>query len=292
MPDQRGLIVVIGGTGRQGGAAARELLSRGWPVRALVRDPGSSAAQDLRQRGAEPVQGDLDDAASVRAAMAGAYGVFCVLTFMSPAGLDGEVRQGRTVAEAAADVGVSHLVYTSVDGAERNSGVPHFESKWAVEQYLAELDVPATVLRPTFFMDNFAAQPPQLVDGSIVVRLALHPDTRLQMIATTDIGVFAADAFDHPEDYLGVAVPLAGDELTGTQLAQTFQDATGIPARYEEQPIGEIRAFSEDLAVMFEWIHKAGYDQADIRRLRERHPGLRSLHGWLRETGWRPAAGA
>jgi uncharacterized protein YbjT (DUF2867 family) len=289
MRDQRGLIVVIGGTGRQGGAAARELLSRGWPVRALVRDPDKPAAQDLRRRGAELVEGDLNDAESVRAAMAGAYGAFSMGTFTSPTGLDGEVRQGRTVAEAAADAGVSHLVYTSVDGAERNSGVPHFESKRAVEQYLAELDVPATVLRPTFFMDNFAAQPPQLVDGSILVRLALHPDTKLQMIATADIGVFAADAFDHPEDYLGVALPLAGDELTGTQLAQTFQDATGIPARYEEQPIEEIRAFSDDLAVMFEWIHKAGYDQADIRRLRERHPGLRSLHSWLREIGWRPA---
>jgi uncharacterized protein YbjT (DUF2867 family) len=255
----------------------------------LVRDPDKPAAQDLRRRGAELVEGDLDDAESVRAAMAGAYGAFNMGTFTSPTGLDGEVRQGRTVAAAAADAGVSHLVYTSVDGAERNSGVPHFESKWAVEQYLAELDVPATVLRPTFFMDNFAAQPPQLVDGSILVRLALHPDTKLQMIATADIGVFAADAFDHPEDYLGVALPLAGDELTGTQLAQTFQDATGIPARYEEQPIEEIRAFSDDLAVMFEWIHKAGYDQADIRRLRERHPGLRSLHSWLREIGWRPA---
>ncbi|MGH4014096.1 MAG: NmrA/HSCARG family protein [Pseudonocardiaceae bacterium] len=291
MPDRRGGIVVIGGTGRQGGAVARQLLQRGWSVRALVRDPDKPAARALQEQGAILVPGDLDDVESVRAAVAGAYGVFTVHTFMTPTGLAGEVRHGKAVAQAAKDAGVAQVVYTSVDGAERDSGVPHFESKWVIEQHLQALGVPTTVLRPTFFMDNFAAQPPQLVDGALLVRFALHPQTRLQMIATADIGVFAADAFDHPEDYIGQAVALAGDELTGPQIAQAFQEVTDLPARFEEQPLDEIRAFSEDHAVMFEWIHKAGYDQADIAQLRERNPKLKSLRGWL-QASWQTAVPA
>lgn len=244
MSDRQGPIVVIGGTGRQGGAAARELLSRGWPVRALVRDPDKPAARELERHGAVLVRGDLDDAVSVRAAMTGAHGVFGVHTFMTAAGMEGEVRHGRTVAEAARDAAIAHVVYSSVDGAERDSGVPHFDSKWRIEQYYRELGVPLTVLRPTFFMDNFAAQPPRLVDGTVLVRLALHPDVRLQMIATADIGFFAATAFDSPREYLGTAVALAGEELTGPQIAASFEEATGYRARYEEQPIEEIRAFA------------------------------------------------
>jgi uncharacterized protein YbjT (DUF2867 family) len=292
MLDRRGGVVVIGGTGRQGGAVARELLQRGWAVRALVRDVDKPAARALQEQGATLVQGDLDDIASVRAALADAYGVYSVQTPLTPVGIEGEVRQGKTVAEAAKNVGVAHVVYSSVDGAERNSGVPFFEGKWAIEQHLRMLELPTTVLRPTAFMDNFATNRPQLLDGKILVRSAWHPDTRVQMIATTDIGVFAAEAFERPEDYIGQAVALAGDELTGPQIAEAFQEVTGTPARFEEQPIEEIRAFSNDLAMMFEWIDNNGHDNADITALRKRHPELRTLRSWLKETSWRPAVHA
>jgi uncharacterized protein YbjT (DUF2867 family) len=289
MLDRRGGVVVIGGTGRQGGAVARRLLQRGWAVRALVRDVDKPAARALQEQGAVLVQGDLDDIASVRGAMAGAYGVFSMQTFMTPAGLKGEVRQGKAVGEAAKDAGVEHVVYTSVDGAERNSRVPHFESKWLIEQHLRTLELPTTVLRPTSFMDNFAMQGPQLFDGTLLVRMALHPDTRLQMIATADIGVFAADAFERPDEYIGQAVALAGDELTGPQIADAFAQITGTRTRFEEQPVAEIRAFSDDLSIMFEWINNVGYDRADIPTLRKRHPQLQTLRSWLRETSWQPA---
>lgn len=170
-------ILVIGATGQQGGAVARELLSRGRAVWAFTHSPNSPAAQALAERGARLVQGDLDDPASIRAPMSGAAAVFSVQTHLTPAGVEGEVRQGKAVAEAARQAGITQLVYSSVDGAERQSGIPHFESRWEVEQHLRALGVPTTVLRPTMFMDNFATvQRPQTLDRQLLVRLALSPD--------------------------------------------------------------------------------------------------------------------
>lgn len=293
MTSQDGPILVIGATGRQGGAVARELLSRGRDVHALTRTSDTPAARQLADHGAIVIQGDLDDPASIRRAMSGVHGVFSVQTHVAPAAVDDEVRQGIAVAEAAKDVDVAHVVYTSVDGAERDSGVPHFDSKWRIERRLQALEVPTTVLRPTGLMENFAAHSrPEVVAGTLIVRLALRPDAPLQMVACADIGVFAADAFERPQDYIGEAVALAGDELTGPQIAATFQAVTAIPARYEEHPLAQLRAFSEDLALMWEWIGRFGYDAADIPALRERHPRLRTLADWLMQTGWRAAVAA
>lgn len=293
MTQPDGVILVTGATGQQGGAVTRALLARGRPVRALVRDPGTPAARQLARDGVQLFRGDMADRASLVRAMAGAEGVFSVQTFMSPAGLGGEVRQGKAVALAAAQAKVPHLVYTSVGGAERASGIPHFETKWAIERYLRALGVPATVLRPTFFMDNFAQNGPQLTDGKLLVRLALNPGKPVQLIATKDIGIFAADAFDRPADHIGQAIELAGDELTGPQIAAAFEEVTGFAAQFAEQPLDEVAAsehipFSHEIALMFEWFQQAGY-QADIPRLRAQHPGLATFRGWLRETGWQPA---
>ncbi|WP_435873333.1 NmrA family NAD(P)-binding protein [Nocardiopsis protaetiae] len=149
-------VLVTGATGGQGGAVARALLERGWAVRALVRAPDTPAARALAALGAEPVVGDLDDPASLRAAARGAHGVFsvqpCDLADPDPAT---EVRRGRAVADAAAAVGVAHLVYSSAAAAGRGSGVAHFESKEGIEAYVESAGVPATVLRPVYFMENW-----------------------------------------------------------------------------------------------------------------------------------------
>nr|5F5N_A Chain A, Monooxygenase [Micromonospora okii]5F5N_B Chain B, Monooxygenase [Micromonospora okii] len=284
-------ILVTGATGTQGGATVRALLARGRPVRALVRDPGTDAARALAAAGVSLVTGDLNDQASLRAAMADVHGVFSVQTFMTPGGLGAELRQGRAVADAAAATGVRHVVYSSVGGADRASGVPHFETKWTIERHLRSLGVPTTVLRPTFFMDNFAAWGPQAVDGTLVVRLPLKPQTRVQLIAAEDIGVFAATAFDDPDTYVGAALELAGDELTGPELAARFGELAGMPARFEERSLDEAAAdpwipYSHEIAVMFEWFQTDGY-AADIAALRARHPGLRTFADWLRAIGWR-----
>lgn len=288
------MFLVTGATGLQGGATARALLARGRQVRALVRDTRASAAAALAEAGAELVRGDLYDPASLRAAMAGARGVFSVQTFMTPAGIGGEVRQGRAVAEAAAETGVEHVVYSSVGGAERASGVPHFESKYSIERYLRTLGVPTTVLRPTFFMDNFASHGPSLENNELVVRLALKPGTPVQLIATADIGEFAAQAFDDPDRWAGTELEIAGDELTADGIAAAFAAARGLPARFEQLPLDAVATnphipFSHEIAVMFEWLQEHGY-AADIPALRERHPGLRTFATWLTEVQPSPVA--
>ncbi|MDQ3738337.1 MAG: NmrA/HSCARG family protein [Actinomycetota bacterium] len=284
-----GPILVMGATGRQGGATARELLKRGHQVHAFTRSLDTPAAQQLAADGASLVHGDLDDPDTVRQAMQDVAAVFSVQAITS--GLDVEARQALTAVDAAHAAGVGHVVYSSVDGAERSSGVPHFESKWQVEQRLHELGIPTTVLRPVFFIDNFADHvAPQQVDGELVVRLALREDKPLQMIATADIGVFAADAIEQRDTHVGISIALAGDELTGSQIAAALQEASGMQTRFETQPIDEVRAFSSDMALMFEWINDLGYDHADIPALRRQHPGLRTLRDWLSESDWRPAA--
>lgn len=286
-------IVVTGATGQQGGATARALLGRGWQVRALVRDPASAAARALANAGATLVEADFDAPASLRTAMIGAHGVFSVQTFMNESGIGGEVRHGRAVAEAAVAAGVAHVVYSSVGGADRASGVPHFESKWAIERYLRQLRVPTTVLRPTFFMDNFAAHWPVVEDSTVVVRLAVTPTTRMQLIAVRDIGAIAADAFEHPAEYLGRSLELAGDELTGPEIAGVFGRVAGLPARFEETPLAEVAAnqyipYRHEIALMFEWFQISGY-QADIAALRRRHQGLLTFGDWLGQASWKPA---
>jgi uncharacterized protein YbjT (DUF2867 family) len=282
-----GTILVFGGTGKQGGATARELLRRGRTVRALVRDPQSAGAQALADAGAVLVRGDLNDEASLRAAMDGVSGVFSVQTFRTPGGPDAEERQGKAVADAAADAGVAHFVYSSVGGAERDSGVPHFESKRNIEQHIEKLGLPATILRPVMFCDVFHDIGPRLVDGQLVLGLWLRPEVSVQCIATADIGAFAADALCDPDAWIGRQVEIAGDELTGPQMAAAFERVTGQPVRYQPLPIEKLRAVREDLAAMFDWLDREGY-RADLPALRRHRPNLITLETWL-TTEWAAA---
>ncbi|WP_411084661.1 NmrA/HSCARG family protein [Streptomyces sp. cmx-18-6] len=269
MTDQK-IILVLGGTGNQGGAAARELLSRGWSVRALVRDPDKPEAQALKGLGAVLVRGDLEDVASLRAAAEGIHGVFSVQALAyEPETLAAEVRHGKAVADVAKEAGVTHFVYSSVGGAERETGIDHFESKAEIERHIKALGLPATILRPVFFMNNllhFAD-----VEGERVMSLPVKPDKPMQFIASDDIGVFAADAFDRPAEFIGREIELAGDEITFPQVAEVYERITGTPSRLEPLPIEER---------MFEWFAEEGY-QADIPALRELHPGLLTFEQFL-----------
>ncbi|MEU0360287.1 NmrA/HSCARG family protein [Streptomyces cyaneofuscatus] len=269
MTDQK-IILVLGGTGNQGGATARELLSRGWSVRALVRDPDKPEAQALKELGAALVRGDLEDVASLRAAAEGVYGIFSVQALAyEPETLAAEVRHGKAIADVAKEAGVTHFVYSSVGGAERETGIDHFESKAEIERHIKALGLPATILRPVFFMNNllhFAD-----VEGERVMSLPVKPDKPMQFIASDDIGVFAADAFDRPAEFIGREIELAGDEITFPQVAEVYERITGTPSRLEATPIEER---------MFEWFAEEGY-QADIPALRELHPGLLTFEQFL-----------
>ena len=277
-------IVVSGATGQQGGAVARHLLAGDWPVRALSRDPAGAAAQTFAGSVAEVVKADLDDRASIEAALAGVHGVFSVQTpFVG--GVDAEVAQGVALAEAAEAASVAHFVYSSVGCAHRATGVPHFDSKWRIEQRIGELGLSATILRPSFFMDNFLMPDSRNGIESGTLSQGVAPDKPLQMIAVDDIGAFAALAFGQPEAFAGRAIDISGDELTGPQMAEAFAKATGRPVVYAQAPIEQYRAFSTDFALMIEWFNAHGYE-ADIPALRKLHPGLRSFEAWIGETGW------
>jgi len=192
-------ILVTGATGQQGGAVTRHLLAGGWRLRALIRDPEKPAARALAENRVELVQGDLTDRASLHRALKGVYGVFSVQNFWLPdVGAEGEVRQGKNIADAASAAGVQHIVYTSVGAAHRGMGQAHFASKWEIEQHFRALGLPATILRPVSFMENYNWSRPQILNGTFSSR-GLRPDKGMQLIAVDDIGAFTALAFANPQ---------------------------------------------------------------------------------------------
>lgn len=154
--DGRRVVLVTGATGKQGGAAARHLLAAGFGVRALTRDPEGPKARALADGGAEVVGGDLDAPDSLGRALEGVYGVFSVQNPFEH-GTGGEVRQGIALADAAMATGVKHFVYSSVASAHRRTGIPHFDSKFEVEEHLRRTGLAHTILRPTYFMENWDA---------------------------------------------------------------------------------------------------------------------------------------
>ena len=191
------LVLVTGGTGKQGGATVAALLpANKTRIRVLTRDPKSPKAQRLAQQGVELASGDLDDPAAVQAALQGVSAAFSVQTFEGKGGPEAEERQGNAFAEAVKAAGGVHLVYSSVDGAERTSGVPHFESKWRIEQHIARLGLPATILRPVAFMENFATSGFPLAMFFGMIKATMGATRKLQLVAVSDIGWFAARALE------------------------------------------------------------------------------------------------
>lgn len=284
-------ILVTGATGQQGGAVARHLLKQpGYAVRALTRDSSKRDAQSLARAGAEIFQGDLDDPASVRRALDGAWGVFSVQNFMET-GYDGEIRQGKLLADAAKAAGVRHFVYSSVVSADRKTGLPHFESKWQIEQHIHQCGLPYSVLRPAFFMQNwygFLRDP--ILNGTLP--LPLDPQTSLQQISVTDIGAFAALAFRNPSMWEGRTVELAGDQLTMLKVAETLSRVLGRTVRYVQVPWEQFQQNAgEEMTKMYRWFNDVGY-HVDIATLRKEYPNLSTLEKALREQDWAGAASA
>jgi uncharacterized protein YbjT (DUF2867 family) len=278
------VIAVVGATGQQGGATARVLLDAGARVRALVRDP--ARARDLADRGAELVRADLQDPDSLRTAFRGAQRVFAMTTPFGPRGVEGELADGTAVTEAAADAGVEHLVFNSVGGAERDTGIPHFESKRRVEEHIESLGLPATFVRPVFFMENLRWMA-SADDGEVVVRMALPAGVPLQMIAVADIGAVTAAVLLDPSRVPGGSIEIGGDERTGEQVAAAFGERARLPGRYEPLPLAALRDDADSRA-MFGWFARPPAYRADVAATRALAPGLQDLPTWLARTGWTP----
>lgn len=286
MDKSKDIVLVTGATGHQGGATARELLSLGYRVNALTRKPDSPAAKALAALGARVVQGNLDDAASLRRALAGVWGVFGVQNTWE-AGVEGEEEQGKRLAELARDAGVQHYVYTSVASADRGTGIPHFENKFRVEERVRGLRFPShVVIRPVFFMENLASPlfKPAIAQGRLEV--GIQPTTALQMIAVRDIGQYGALAFERHSELDGQAIDIAGDELTMPEVAAVLSTASDRHLEFVSLPIAAIRAFSDDYASMLEWFDAVGYD-VDIRATAERFGVAPTrLFDWAKTVDW------
>ncbi|HEX3867122.1 MAG TPA: NmrA/HSCARG family protein [Gemmatimonadaceae bacterium] len=273
-------ILVTGITGHQGGATARALRGSGFRLRGLTRKPDSEHAAALARDGVEIVKGDLDDEATLGAALVGAWGVFGVQNTWE-AGVEREEVQGKRLATLAREAGVEHYVYTSVGSAHRHTGVPHFDNKWRIEETVRGLGFPShVILRPVFFMENLVA--PYSLNGNALTA-ALAPTTKLQMIAVDDIGWFGARAFTHASALNGRELDLAGDLHTMAEVAEILTKTLGRPITFTQTPIEQVRQYSEDTALMLEWFDRVGYN-ADIAGLEQEFGRpLTKLPDWARK---------
>jgi uncharacterized protein YbjT (DUF2867 family) len=213
------------------------------------------------------------------------YGVFSVQNFWLPeVGYDGEIRQGKLLADAAKAAGVKHFVYSSVGAADRGMGQQHFASKWQIEQHIQALGLPYTILRPAAFMDNYNWQRAAISNGTFT-GFGLRPDKTIQLIAVEDIGAFAALAFQNQQAYPGKTLELAGDELTERKIAATLTKVIGRPVQLAATQMPEGAAPTPEQIAMFNFFNGKGYD-ADIPALRQLYPDLHMFEQWLHLTGW------
>jgi uncharacterized protein YbjT (DUF2867 family) len=289
MTSSQKVVLVSGATGQHGGAVSDELLKAGWHVRAMTRRPEQASARALAERGAEVVQADLDDAESLRRALAGVWGALAVQNTWE-AGVEREEEQGKRFARLAREAGVQHLVYQSVGSAHRETGILHFDNKWRVEETVRSLGFPShVVLRPVFFMENLLSPgfKPALDEGRLAFGMA--PDTRLQMIAVADIGRYGLAAFERADSLNGRAIDLAGDALTAPEMASILSDVAGRRIEHERVPLEAVRQYSEETAVMLEWFDDVGYE-ADIEGT-AREFGIRPtrFREWAERQDWTPA---
>ena len=253
-------VVVTGSTGKQGGAVARGLLERGHKVRAVTRDPNSSQAKSLAKAGATLVAASLDDTSA-------------------------ETRQGIAAADAAKAAGV-HLVFTSVNSANRQTGVPHFDSKYEVEKHIAKAQVRATILAPAAFMENLYFAKEQLAKG--IYSSALPPTRAHAQIAVADIGAVAVRVLEDSSRFTGKRFDLAGDELTGNDAVAILSRVTGRRFTYYQIPLDVIRQrMGEDAARMYEWFDRVGFT-VDRAALQREFPDVvfHNFESWAKTQDW------
>jgi uncharacterized protein YbjT (DUF2867 family) len=269
-------ILVTGATGQQGGSLARLLLQKKHKVYAFTRNTQSSAAQDLRSRGANIVKGDLDDSDSLERAVKDVESVFLMGTPFED-GTEGETRRGKLMVDIAKENNIEHLVYSSVANADKNTGIPHFESKYKVEQHVKNVGLPHTIIGPTFFMENLLG--PGLEQGQLA--LPLSSSTTLQQSALENIAEFSALVLGRRKPFLGKRIDIASDEVTGDQATNILSNVLGYKIRYASVPLEQVYRANEDMARMYEWYEKVGTG-IDISALHQEYPEI----NWLSFRDW------
>jgi uncharacterized protein YbjT (DUF2867 family) len=277
-------VVVTGGTGKQGGAVVKSLLERGHEVRAATRSTESAKARELANAGVTLVRASLEDTAALTKALEGATSLFAMTT-PSEGGSQAETRQGISAADAAKAAGV-HLVFTSAGSANRQTGIPHFDSKYEVERHIAKIGVRATVPAPVYFMENLYFGKEQLAKG--IYATPLPPTRQLAQVAVADIGAVAVRLLEDPGRFAGKRFDLGGDELTGNDVVAILSRVAGRPFTYFQVPLGVIRQrMGEDGAKMYEWFDRVGYT-VDRTALRREFPDVafHDFESWAKAQDW------
>jgi uncharacterized protein YbjT (DUF2867 family) len=279
------LILVTGATGRQGGAALRHLRQRGFSCRALTRDPSKPQARSAFGQGVEVMRGDMENQPTLVNALDGVYGVYGVQTPYE-SGAEAEIRQGINLADAAKRSRITHFVYSSVASADQHTGIPHFDSKFRVEDHVRASGMHFTIVRPVFFMENWLGMRQAIEEGALA--LPLDPSTRLQMIAVDDIGGIVATTFEHSGKWMDRTFEIAGDEISMAELAQAFTRASGREVQYQQLGWDEFEARSgPEMTAMYRWFQDVGY-HVDIPTVRQEYPKLTTFDRWL-NSNWHTA---
>jgi len=306
MADKK-IIAVVGATGAQGGGVVRAILadaSGGFAVRALTRDPNSEKAQELAKLGAEVVKADLDIGPSLRTAFDGAYGAFCVTFFTAHFVPEKELVQAAAMAQAAKQAGLKHVIWSTFEDTRKHVPltdnrmptlmekykVPHFDAKGEANKAFSQFGVPVTYLLTSFYWDNLiylGMGPKKGADGKLEITLPLG-DKKLAGIAAEDIGKSAYCVFKKGFDLLGKTVGIAGDHMTGAQMAAALTKELGQEISYNPMSAEQYRKLgfpgAEELANMFQFMHDFEQDFCGARNLesaRELNPSLQSFGGWL-----------
>ena len=280
-------ILVTGATGRQGGAVIQHLLKNSLTVKALSRTPDSISAQRLISKGVTVVKGDMSDPQSLVNAMKECNGVFSIQNYFECGG-EKEIQYGKHMADAAKKSNISHFIYNSVCGADSNSGVPHFQTKNSIEQYIKSINLPATIFRPVKFMENYYI--PQVFKGILSGKLfdSIKAGKKHQMIAVDDIGKYAADAFANPDKYLNKTIEIAGDELINEQVASTMTEVLGIKVKFKRLPLFIVKlVMDKEMYLMFKWFNEKGFT-VNIEETKRDFPSVKvtTLKEFLVNENW------
>jgi uncharacterized protein YbjT (DUF2867 family) len=275
------IIFVTGGTGNQGGAVARSLVQQGFTVKVLTRNINSTKAQNLKSLDIELIEGDLNNADSYREHLKDLHGVFSVQTFEN--GIEEEINQGIKLATIAKELDVKHFLYSSVVGADLNTNVPHIESKFKIENYIKQIGLPFTIIRPTSLYENFLI--PQVRKGILKGKLVqpINRETIQQYVASEDIGKAASKIFQNSDLYLSRTIPLATEQLSTQEVADIFSDVLNKKIEYQKLPVLITRLFlGKNLYKMFKWINeKSSFQKEDLEVTRKEFPNLISLKSWI-----------
>lgn len=291
MKSNIGKVLLIGVTGGTGKNAVKGFLEQGvTDLRAITRkiDLNRSSLSKLSDSGVELVEANLDDEASLEAALRGVSTVYCHGLSADAAKPDPqEIVRARRLAQAVHAAKIEHLIYNSAGGADRNSGVSHIEQKYQVEQIFKQANLPTTMLRACLFMEEFWKKytRPSILKG--VFSFSLQPDRSLHLITTKDMGRIAAEVMKNADKYIGQEIELAGDVLTPLQMAQLFSTVQKVPVTYREIPAWIfLLLWRRDLFSLIQWYRTQGY-QADVKQLREEFPMLLTTFSeFLTETHW------